>query len=130
MKALILVAVGGGFGAVCRYWLSTALMRWAASGFPFGTLAVNLLGCVLIGLWAGLAARHAWLNGDLRLLLVSGVLGGFTTFSAFGLESLHLLRRGEWLLTGLYVGTSVLLGIGMALLGWWLAGGSMSAAKG
>jgi len=124
MKALALVALGGGFGAACRYLLSTALMRGAAGGFPFGTWLVNVSGCFLIGLWAGLATRYAWLNGDLRLLLVTGVLGGFTTFSAFGLESLHLLRRDEWMLAGMYVGGSVVIGLGMVLLGWWLGAGT------
>jgi len=124
MKALALVALGGGFGAACRYALSSALMRGAANGFPLGTFAVNLAGCLLIGLWAGLAVRHTWLNGDARLLLVTGVLGGFTTFSAFGLESLQLLRRGEWWLAGVYAGGSVLLGLALVALGWWLGGGS------
>jgi len=126
MKALALVALGGGFGAACRYLLSGLLMRGTAGGFPLGTLTVNLIGCLLIGLWAGLATRHAWLNGELRLLLVTGVLGGFTTFSVFGLESLQLLRRGEMALTGLYVGGSVLLGLVMVAVGWrlghWTAG--------
>jgi len=124
MKALALVALGGGFGAACRYLLASCLMRGAAGGFPLGTLAVNLLGCLLIGLWAGLAARHAWLNGELRLLLVSGVLGGFTTFSAFGLESLHLIRRSELLLAGVYIGVSVVLGLVLVMLGWWLGEGA------
>jgi len=123
VKALMLVALGGGFGAVCRYLVSIALMRGAVNGFPFGTLGVNLLGCLLIGVWAGLAARHAWLEGDLRLLLVTGVLGGFTTFSAFGLESLNLIRRGELLLAGMYLGGSVVLGLGLVALGWWLSAG-------
>jgi len=120
MKALALVALGGGFGAACRYLLSGLLMRGATGGFPLGTLTVNLIGCLLIGLWAGLAARHAWLNGELRLLLVTGVLGGFTTFSAFGLESLQLLRRGEMALAWWYVGGSVLFGLIMVATGWWL----------
>jgi len=120
MKALALVALGGGVGAACRYALSTALMRAGSHGFPLGTFSVNLLGCFLIGLWAGLATRHAWLNGDARLLLVTGVLGGFTTFSAFGLESLQLVRRAELWQAGVYVGGSVILGLGLVALGWWL----------
>jgi len=120
MKALALVALGGGFGSICRYLLSTWLTR-NAGGFPLGTVAVNLLGCLLIGLFAGLAARHAWLNDEARLLLVVGVLGGFTTFSAFGLDSLNLMRRGESLLALGYVGSSVLLGLGAVWIGWWLA---------
>jgi len=122
VKALALVALGGGFGAGCRYLVSIALMRGVVNGFPFGTLLVNLFGCLLIGVWAGLAVRHTWLDGDLRLLLVTGVLGGFTTFSAFGLETLNLMRRGELLLAGAYVGASVVLGLGLVMLGWWLAG--------
>jgi len=122
MKTLALVALGGGFGSACRYLLSTWLTRTAgAGGFPLGTLAVNLIGCLLIGLFAGFATRHAWLNGEARLLLVVGVLGGFTTFSAFGLDSLNLMRRGESLLALGYIGGSVLLGLGAAWLGWWLA---------
>jgi len=119
MKVLALVALGGGFGSVCRYLLSTWLTR-GTGGFPFGTLAVNLIGCLLIGLFAGLAARHAWLNGEARLLLVVGVLGGFTTFSAFGLDSLHLMRRGDHLMALGYVGSSVLLGFGAVWSGCWL----------
>jgi len=120
MKALALVALGGGFGSICRYLLSTWLTR-GAGGFPLGTFAVNLLGCLLIGLFAALAVRHAWLNGEARLLLVVGVLGGFTTFSAFGLDSLQLLRRGEYLIALGYVGGSVILGLGAVWIGWWLA---------
>jgi len=120
MKALVLVALGGGFGSICRHLLSTWLTR-TAGGFPLATFAVNLIGCLLIGLFAGLAARHAWLNGEARLLLAVGVLGGFTTFSAFGLDSLHLLRRGEHLIALGYVGGSVLLGLGAVWIGWWLA---------
>jgi len=126
LKALALVALGGGCGAVCRYALSTLLMRGTFQGFPLGTLLVNLLGCLLIGLWAGWAARHAWLNGDLRLLLVTGLLGGFTTFSAFGLETLQLLRRAEYGQAGLYLGGSVILGLILTMLGWWWG----SAARG
>jgi len=124
VKALALVALGGGFGAACRYMISTTLMRGTVNSFPLGTFAVNLLGCLLIGFWAGLAVRHAWLNGDLRLLLVTGVLGGFTTFSAFGLESLQLMRQGDVGLAGVYVGGSTVLGLALVVLGWWLGGGS------
>jgi len=129
MTALALVALGGGLGAACRYWLSTVLTRGMVGGFPLGTFMVNLLGCLLIGLWAGLATRHTFLNGDLRLLLVTGLLGGFTTFSAFGLDSLHLLRRGDLALAGWYVGGSVVIGLGMVALGWWLGGGYGHAGR-
>jgi len=122
MKALVLVTLGGGIGAACRYLVSALLMRGVVNGFPLATLVVNLSGCLLIGVWAGLADRYRWLEGDLHLWLVTGVLGGFTTFSAFGLESLHLMRRGEIVLAGIYVGGSVLPGLSLVMLGWWLAG--------
>jgi len=120
VRTLALVAIGGGFGAVCRYLLSATFLRGVGNGFPLGTFVVNLLGCLLIGLWAGFAARHAWLNGEIRLLLTTGILGGFTTFSAFGLESVQLLRRGDPGLAGVYAGGSVILGLALVMLGWWL----------
>jgi fluoride exporter len=120
--ALLLVAAGGAAGSVARYMLSLWTMQAAGMPrFPLGTFAVNVLGCLLAGVLAGLAARQAWLEADTRLLLMVGVLGGFTTFSAFGIETAQLLRRGEWLLAGGYVAGSVLLGIAAVLLGLWLA---------
>lgn len=121
----LLVGIGGGVGSVARYLLSTWTMHAAAPAkFPLGTFVVNLLGCLLAGVLAGLAERHAVFDAQVRLLLMVGVLGGFTTFSAFGLETAQLLRRGEWLVATGYVGGSVLLGIGAVLLGLWLAGGN------
>ena len=91
--------------------------------FPLGTFAVNLLGCLAAGQQAGWAGRHPGvLSPELRLLLLVGVLGGFTTFSAFGLETAQLLRRGDWLVAGGYVGGSGLLGLALVLLGFRLAG--------
>ena len=121
----LLVGIGGGAGSIARYLLSTWTMHAAAPAkFPLGTFVVNLLGCLLAGVLAGLAERHAVFDAQVRLLLMVGVLGGFTTFSAFGLETAQLLRRGEWLVATGYVGGSVLLGIAAVLLGLWLAGGN------
>jgi fluoride exporter len=115
---LLLVATGGAVGSVARYLLSLWTMQAAGlPKFPLGTFAVNLTGCLLAGVLAGLAERHAWFDADVRLLLLVGLLGGFTTFSAFGIETAYLLRRGEWLLATGYVGCSVLLGIAAVLLG-------------
>jgi len=121
--ALALVAVGGATGSLARYLLSTWTMQSAsAQKFPLGTLLVNLVGCLVAGILAGLALRHpGWLTQELRLLLFVGLLGGFTTFSAFGLETAALLRRGDWLLASGYVGASVLLGLALLLLGIRLA---------
>ena len=79
--------------------------------FPFGTLAVNVLGCALIGVFAAFAEAIPSLNGPARLLLVTGLLGGFTTFSAFGLETVLMLRRGDTALAAAYVVASLVLGL-------------------
>lgn len=124
LQAIALVGLGGAVGSIARHLLATWTVQATASQkFPFGTFAVNLLGCLAAGLLAGWAGRHpGWLSDELRLLLFVGVLGGFTTFSAFGLEAAQLLRRGDWLLAGGYVCGSVLLGLGLVLLGMRLAG--------
>ncbi|TYT26687.1 fluoride efflux transporter CrcB [Luteimonas viscosa] len=124
LQALALVGLGGAAGSIARYLLATWTMHAATpQKFPLGTFVVNLAGCLVAGLLAGLAERHpGWLSPDLRLLLFVGLLGGFTTFSAFGLETAQLLRRGEWLVATGYVGGSVLLGIGAVWLGLRLVG--------
>ena len=84
---------------------------------------MNLAGCLAAGLLAGFVERHPdALSAEARLLLFVGLLGGFTTFSAFGLETAQLLRRGEWLVASGYVGGSVLLGLALVLLGLRLTG--------
>jgi len=124
LQAIALVGLGGAVGSITRYLLSTWAMQAATpQKFPLGTFAVNLLGCLAAGLLAGWAERHpGWLQPELRLLLLVGVLGGFTTFSAFGLETIQLLRRGDWLVAAGYVGGSVLLGLALVVLGFRLAG--------
>ena len=117
---LSLVAIGGALGSVGRYWVSTLTMRWVnpynAVGFPWGTLLVNILGCAMIGILAVMIERLSSFNAELRLLLITGVLGGFTTFSSFGLDTWHLMRKGEWLYATAYVSASVGFGILMVAL--------------
>ncbi len=123
LHPLLLVGAGGAVGSIARYLLSTWTMQAAdAPRFPLGTFVVNVVGCLLVGVCAGLAERLAWFDADARLLLMVGLLGGFTTFSAFGLETVQLLRRGEWLVASGYVGGSVLIGIAAVFAGLWLAG--------
>lgn len=120
---LLAVGAGGFVGAVGRYTLSLALFRLPGGGrFPYGTVAANVLGCLALGLVAGLVESRGFLSPELRLFVMVGVLGGFTTFSAFGYESIQLLRGdGAWLLV-LNVAVQVVLGLTAVVVGMRLGG--------
>ena len=112
LKNIMLVALGGAAGSVARYLLSKAIQDTAATAFPWGTMAVNVAGCLLIGLLYGLAAGDGTRLGvDLKLMLTVGFCGGFTTFSTFANESLTLAKTGDALLSAAYIGSSVALGV-------------------
>ena len=113
-SSLLLVALGGAAGSMMRYLVSLAGLALFGAGFPWGTLAVNVLGSGVIGVLAGLGVQ-----GGMRNLLVPGFLGGFTTFSAFSLEATMLWGRSPALSIG-YVAVSVLLGAALCLAGFWL----------
>ena len=116
----VLVGVGGGLGAVGRYALQQYVQgRWPLA-WPVGTGVVNAAGCLLAGLLLGLLERHA-LGAAWRLLLLTGVCGGFTTFSAFALENVALLRTGHVALAAAYAGGSVAVGVLLAAAGYALA---------
>jgi crcB protein len=118
MTNLLLVGGGGFIGAIARYALGGGVAHFAAQAkFPFSTFLVNLTGCFIIGILAGLSAKHELFSQEAKLFLFTGLLGGFTTFSAFGLETVVLLRRGESLIAAAYVGSSVMLGIAAVWLG-------------
>jgi CrcB protein len=118
MKDIALVAIGGGLGAVARWMLSGAILHHAVAWrFPVGTFAVNTIGCLAAGVLAGLITKHDLFSPAARLFLLTGLLGGFTTFSAFGVECLYLLRRGEYAMMALYA----LLSVAAALAGLLLA---------
>ena len=109
MANILTVGLGGFAGAVARYLLGGWVLHHTLSAkFPWSTFAVNILGCLAIGVLSGLAERLDWFTPPMRLLLLTGLLGGFTTFSAFGLETVHLLRRGELGIAASYVLASVL----------------------
>lgn len=121
MKPLLLVALGGALGSVARYLLSgVALHHTVEWRFPLGTFAVNVIGCLAVGVLGGLVVKHDLLSAEARLFLFTGVAGGFTTFSAFGLETFYLLRRGELLVAGGYVAASVIAGLLVLWLGFML----------
>ncbi|HEX4951778.1 MAG TPA: fluoride efflux transporter CrcB [Thermoanaerobaculia bacterium] len=121
MRSALLVGLGGFAGSVCRYWLGGAVHRFAGAAFPWGTLAVNLLGCFVIGWLAGLAELRGVLSAELRLLLLVGFLGGFTTFSSFGWETFSLLRGGELWKAGANAGLHLVTGLLAVWLGHGLA---------
>lgn len=117
-----LVAAGGAIGAVARHAVGVLVLRAGATGlFPWGTLAVNLAGCLLIGLGAGAADARGGLATEARLFLFVGVLGGFTTFSSFGYETVVLLREQHFLRAGLNAGLNVFAGLALVWLGYALA---------
>ena len=105
---ILLVGAGGFIGSIARYLLSGWVLHHTLGGkFPWSTFVVNVLGCLLIGVLSGMIERLEWFTPQTRLLLLTGLLGGFTTFSAFGLETVFLLRRGEVLIAVAYALSSV-----------------------
>jgi CrcB protein len=122
MKAVLLVALGGAVGSVARLKLSGYILHHSVDWrFPAGTFAVNVIGCLVAGVLAGLAEKYDFFSPDARLLLFTGILGGFTTFSAFGLETMFLLKRGEILVASANVVVSVVAGLFALWLGFGLA---------
>lgn len=106
LRNILLVAIGGAIGSVCRYLLSGINV----ASWPWGTFAVNILGSLFIGLLVGLVSKGI-VSPEIKLLLVTGFCGGFTTFSTFANESFSMMKAGDVLLTALYVGASVIIGI-------------------
>jgi CrcB protein len=122
MKGILLVALGGAIGSAARFKLSGWVLHHTVDWrFPAGTFLVNVLGCLVAGILAGLAEKHDFFTADTRLLLFTGLLGGFTTFSAFGLETMYLIRRGDLLVAGSNIVLSVILGLLALWLGLGLA---------
>ena len=115
---ILLVGLGGFAGAVSRYLLGGWVLHHAmAAKFPWSTFTVNVLGCLLMGLLSGMIERLEWFTPQMRLLLLTGLLGGFTTFSAFGLETVYLLRRGEPWIALAYTLSSVVVCVAALWIG-------------
>ncbi|MFM2295141.1 MAG: hypothetical protein RLZZ350_1554 [Verrucomicrobiota bacterium] len=117
----LLIALGGALGSVGRFWLNGLVTVRAGEGFPFSTLLINVVGSFVIGMVA------AWpgVNDSLRKFLMVGVCGGFTTFSAFSLQTLELTQRGEWLRAG----ANILASVALCLAAVWLGQAAAGAGR-
>ncbi|OGI45876.1 MAG: camphor resistance protein CrcB [Candidatus Muproteobacteria bacterium RIFCSPHIGHO2_01_FULL_65_16] len=114
---VIAIGVGGALGSVLRYWMSTWVHALAGRGFPYGTLAVNVLGCLAMGFLFVLLVERLSNDTVLRAGLLIGLLGGFTTFSSLSIETFSLIEQGAWLKAGVNTLASVLLCVGATWIG-------------
>lgn len=117
MLNLFLVAAGGAIGSALRYEYGRLSVRLFGVGWPYGTLGVNIIGGLVMGLFAGWLAARAQGGEGMRLFIAVGMLGGFTTFSSFSLETMLMIERGEWLSASGYALASVLASVGALALG-------------
>jgi fluoride exporter len=116
--SITLVALGGALGSVSRYLLGTWVQTSSKSlGFPYGTLVVNLIGCFLIGFLSQIAEARGAFTSESRALVFIGILGGFTTFSSFGNDTINLLRDGETFNAFANIGANVIFGLAFVWLG-------------
>lgn len=118
MKQLLLVGFGGFIGSIARFLVSKLNISWQFMSIPMGTLTVNVVGSFIIGLLVAISAKSEMFSSDLRLFLMVGFCGGFTTFSSFTNENLALMQNGQILTVLLYTSVSILLGFLAVYLGY------------
>lgn len=114
----VLIFLGAGSGGLLRYWIGGVVQNWWGPAFPLGTLVVNISGCLAIGFLATAWSGPVLIREEYRQGVLIGIIGGYTTFSSFGRETIALAHDGEWIRGGLYVVASVALG----LIAVWLGG--------
>ncbi len=118
IQNILLVGLGGFIGSVARYFLLKYNTAWSIASLPIGTLIVNIIGCLIVGIVFGISVKYNIFSNEIRLFLVVGICGGFTTFSTFALENFLLFENGHLLSIFLYVSLSVTLCIGAVFLGY------------
>jgi CrcB protein len=121
LRILFIVGAGGFLGSGIRYFFSLFIHNRIPSIFPLGTLAVNIIGCLLIGIIFGLSEKSG-LSSEWRLFLATGICGGFTTFSAFSVETFVMLRESQYLYATVYIGSSLFFGFLATIFGFILTG--------
>lgn len=117
VKSVLLVGLGGGIGSILRYLTTLLVNRFWGNAFPLATFSINIAGCFIIGILAGIAAKQPWADDSFKLLFITGFCGGYTTFSAFALENLNLMQNGNSPIAILYIALSVVSGVFAAWLG-------------
>lgn len=120
IKTALLIGAGGFAGTVLRYFTQLISYKFLSISFPYGTFAVNIIGCVLIGIFYAAFDRGSIASSEIRLFLTVGLCGGFTTFSAFSFETLELMKTGQPAWAFLYAAASVLLGLAAVLGGYFV----------
>ena len=117
IQKLLLIALAGGAGALARYGLGGLVQRWTGGGFPWGTVAVNVVGCFLFGLVVTAASERFGLSVEMRIIILTGFMGAFTTFSTFAYESQQLMADGQWLWAFGNIALQLVVGVAMMIAG-------------
>jgi len=112
IKSILIIWIGGGFGSVLRFLMQNLAVKYFHTSFPLGTFLVNIIGCFFIGIFFGISEKQGWMTSEWRLFLITGICGGFTTFSSFSYDGISLLRQGDYL----YFGAYLILSVGLGLL--------------
>jgi CrcB protein len=120
LKTILLIALGGGIGSAFRYLTYIIVQKYYASHFPIATFISNAIGCLLIGLFVGFLERNEFENSDLKWFLITGLCGGYTTFSAFGYENISLFQNNNYGMAFIYIGSSILTGLFAVWIGLYL----------
>ncbi len=121
LKTALIIALGGGLGSILRYFTSVLVSKYWSSNFPLATFIVNSIGCLLIGFIIGLLEKNQLSDSRLKWFLVTGICGGLTTFSAFGMENYNLFQNNNSLLAFVYIAMSIVIGLLAIWLGIFLS---------